>query len=315
MSKVRELKATENNESRGNVQLSDLQHQCDNLEQERARAAQEVTQLKAKLAAAEAGREEAVRLAAEARQAQRRQEEQIEALVKKAGEPKTMAASPSKGLHLELRQLQEKEAHSQTQIAELERKLRQAQEEMGGLMRAARESRSQAAAEEAEAEKSNSTVLREQLLAERNIAAGLREQVGEMRKELLAGQEARVAQAGRTEARETGLDREKEVERLVGEVGRLNALVRGKDQTIATLTMRLSEKHTSSGPEGLDKLDSGFASLAARQDRLDSDMELMEENLVLQATVAERDQEIAQLRKRISTLGGRKPSVNEILFQ
>ena len=325
MTKVRELKVVGEQESRSSVPAGELEERCAKIQAEQNRATEEVLELKEKLSEAEAGRGDAAKVAAQAKQAQTRLQKQVDDLTKKLEEANraekttsvsatTASPSPSKGLHLELRKLQEKDVQSQHEIQELERKLNKVHEEMGTMIKATREARIKAENVESAPDARGETHLMEQLAAEKNISGGLRGQVAEMRRNLLSGQEARMAQAGRLETSvEPGVDREIEMQRLAGEITRLNTTLRSKDTIITDLTMRLSEKHTSSGPEGLDKLDSGFASLAARQDQLDSDMQLMEENLLLQASVAERDEEIAQLRSRL--LNSRKPSVNEILFQ
>ena len=51
-----------------------------------------------------------------------------------------------------------------------------------------------------------------------------------------------------------------------------------------------------------DKLDSRFDALEKKHDKLDADMELMEENLTLQANLAEKDELIDKLKKELKAL-------------
>ena len=177
--------------------------------------------------------------------------------------------------------------------------------------------------------------LKEDLAAERQLCAELRKELTERNKQALAGKAAIVANAGRphttgvvfdspvewqrmndaelrsrlqimsesvTSARAETAAREAEIDRLSGEVGSLSRLVSNKDRTIADLTLKLSSAHTASVPTGSRQLDEHLETLAVKQDKLDADMELMEENLTLQANLAEKDDIIDQLRKQLKEM-------------
>lgn len=131
-----------------------------------------------------------------------------------------------------------------------------------------------------------------------------------------------MAQAGRgvPEPKNDAAAREREIERLTSEVARLGVLLGGKvwsfgllrvsslhvfviqDKTIADLSIRLAESHTSSGPGKAEKLDSHLEELEKKHDKLDADMELMEENLTLQANLAEKDEIIDKLKRELKAL-------------
>ncbi len=175
--------------------------------------------------------------------------------------------------------------------------------------------------------------LKEELVAERLLISELRKEIAERNKAALAGKSAMVANAGRPQAvvhdsplewqrmneaelrsriqiisesvnsaRSESAAREAENDRLSNELSNLNKLVSNKDKTIADLTLKLSHAHTSSGPASNDKLDKHLQTLEAKQDKLDADMELMEENLTLQANLAEKDEEIDRLRKQLKEM-------------
>lgn len=73
-----------------------------------------------------------------------------------------------------------------------------------------------------------------------------------------------------------------------------------KDKTIADLTVRLHEAQgDASHVAGMAHLDSKLSELDSRHDKLDNDMEMMEENLRLNALLAVKDEEIERLKAQL----------------
>lgn len=88
----------------------------------------------------------------------------------------------------------------------------------------------------------------------------------------------------------------KENDRLSDQVAELSSKLSGKDKTIGELTVKLHEVMGEASEKSMSGLDSQLAMLDAKHDKLDGDMELMEENLRLQALLNEKEELIAKLQ-------------------
>ena len=172
--------------------------------------------------------------------------------------------------------------------------------------------------------------LEAELEAERKMATELRAQVRQQTKDALAraasgtggsgsGSSSQIVVVENTEAQRRGqLELESQVrlaeedaalqadraaesaaesERLASKNKELLAQLATKDQALAKLTLELQEAlHESSHASAFTGMDSQLADLDARHDKLDDDMEMMEENLRLQALLNEKEEEIERLK-------------------
>lgn len=72
-------------------------------------------------------------------------------------------------------------------------------------------------------------------------------------------------------------------------------------RTIQKLTLDRANAHSDG--DALADVSKGFEALEAKQNKLDQDMEMLHENLMLQASVAEKDEQIAALKAELAKLG------------
>jgi hypothetical protein len=92
--------------------------------------------------------------------------------------------------------------------------------------------------------------------------------------------------------------REKETERLAKEVATLTERLNSKEHTISNLSKELSTVLLE-GPKEDAKLESKISELDRKSEKMSADMEMMEENLKLQAVVAEKDELINSLTEQL----------------
>ncbi len=119
--------------------------------------------------------------------------------------------------------------------------------------------------------------------------------------EALLRSEVNLARETAAEERALRRTADGELERAAEQRSALLAQLSAKDKTIADLTVRLhAAQGDASHLEGMAGLDSKLSELDSRHDKLDTDIEMMAENLRLAGVVAEREEEIAALKAQLA---------------
>ena len=187
----------------------------------------------------------------------------------------------------------------------LEMKMDQMRMELGDTMERVRRERVEAA-DVAQSRASELEGVRNDLELERKANATLRKQVSARNTEVVVDSHSdkrmRDLNSQLKRAKEDTLEREREIDRLSREMTALNERMIGKDQKIVNLTKELSNSLAVAPKENM-KLKKELERFERKSDKIDADMEVMEENLRLQAEVTEKDAVINKLKKELAMAG------------